>query len=309
MNTMAVTTHKAMPTDWREFLALTKPGVMRLVVFTGLCGLLAAPGAIHPVIGFTTILCIAMGAGGAAALNQWWEVEIDEIMQRTSSRPLPSRKMDPIDARDFGIALSFASTIIMGVAVSWLASSILAAAILYYVVIYTIWLKPRTPQNIVIGGGAGAFPPMIGWIAVSGEITAMPLLLFGIIFFWTPPHFWALALFAKSDYQKAGIPMLPVVAGEKSTRLHILVYSIALLPVALAPWLLGLVGLIYGVSVLLITSIFLGFAVPVAFRKTQTKDKMAPEKVLFAYSILYLFLLFGILVVDALLANSAGALQ
>ena len=197
----------------------------------------------------------------------------------------------------------------MGVAVSWLASSILAAAILYYVVIYTIWLKPRTPQNIVIGGGAGAFPPMIGWIAVSGEITVMPLLLFGIIFFWTPPHFWALALFAKSDYQKAGIPMLPVVAGEKSTRLHIFVYSIALLPVALAPWLLGLVGLIYGVSVLLITSIFLGFAVPVAFRKTQTKDKMAPEKALFAYSILYLFLLFGILVVDALLANSAGALQ
>ncbi|MEN9718615.1 MAG: hypothetical protein RIQ99_1493, partial [Pseudomonadota bacterium] len=199
-----------LPADWRDFFALTKPRVMSLVIFTGLCGLLAAPQAVHPVIGFTAILCIAVGAGGAAALNQWWEADLDAKMKRTAARPLPSGRMDRKAARDFGIALSAGSVLVMGVAVGWLAAAILALSIVYYAVIYTIWLKPRTPQNIVIGGGAGAFPPMIGWIAATGEITLMPVLLFAIIFFWTPPHFWALALFVETDYAAAGIPMMPV---------------------------------------------------------------------------------------------------
>ncbi|OYX46630.1 MAG: protoheme IX farnesyltransferase, partial [Sphingomonadales bacterium 32-64-22] len=223
---MTTTTATQLPADWRDFFALTKPRVMSLVVFTGLCGLLAAPGHIHPVLGFTAVLCIAMAAGGAGALNQWWEADIDAGMKRTARRPLPQGKMDPTSARDFGVGLSVAAVLIMGLAVGWLAGAILAASVVYYAVIYTIWLKPRTPQNIVIGGGAGAFPPLIGWVAVTGEITLMPVLLFAIIFFWTPPHFWALALFVKSDYAKVGIPMMPVVAGEASTRKQILAYSV-----------------------------------------------------------------------------------
>ena len=300
---MTATTARAMPADWRDFLALTKPGVMRLVIFTGICGLLAAPGNIHPVIGFTAILCIAMGAGGSAVLNQWWEAEIDAGMKRTANRPLPAGRMNPTDARDFGIALSAASLVIMGVAVGWLAAAILAVAIVYYAVIYTMWLKPRTPQNIVIGGGAGAFPPMIGWVSVTGEITAMPILLFAIIFFWTPPHFWALALFVKSDYAKVGIPMLPVVAGEKATRRQILAYSIILVPIAIAPWLIGGTGAIYGITALTLTLAFLVMSLPVAFRTSFDGDTMKPEKSLFAYSILYLFALFAALVVDAVARN------
>jgi len=297
---MTATTATRMPADWRDFFALTKPGVMRLVIFTGLCGLLAAPGHIHPVIGFTAILCIALGAGGSAVLNQWWEAEIDAGMKRTANRPLPAGRMHPVDARDFGIALSVASVALMGVAVGWLAASILALAIVYYAVIYTMWLKPRTPQNIVIGGGSGAFPPMIGWVAVTGDITAMPLLLFAIIFFWTPPHFWALALFVKSDYAKVGIPMMPVVAGERATRRQILAYSILLVPIAAAPWLIGGTGALYGVTALALSLAFLALSLPVAFREAGEGDTMKPEKRLFAYSILYLFALFAALVVDAL---------
>ncbi|MEE1877618.1 heme o synthase [Altererythrobacter litoralis] len=297
---MNATTATRMPADWRDFFALTKPGVMRLVIFTGLCGLLAAPGHIHPVIGFTAILCIALGAGGSAVLNQWWEAEIDAGMKRTANRPLPAGRMHPVDARDFGIALSVASVALMGVAVGWLAASILAVAIVYYAVVYTMWLKPRTPQNIVIGGGAGAFPPMIGWVAVTGDITAMPLLLFAIIFFWTPPHFWALALFVKSDYAKVGIPMMPVVAGERATRRQILAYSILLVPIAGAPWFIGGTGALYGVTALALSLAFLALSVPVAFREAGEGDAMKPEKRLFAYSILYLFALFAALVVDAL---------
>ncbi|MGQ7828669.1 heme o synthase [Altererythrobacter sp. Z27] len=297
---MTATTATRMPADWRDFFALTKPGVMRLVIFTGLCGLLAAPGHIHPVIGFTAILCIALGAGGSAVLNQWWEAEIDAGMKRTANRPLPAGRMHPVDARDFGIALSVASVALMGVAVGWLAASILALAIVYYAVIYTMWLKPRTPQNIVIGGGSGAFPPMIGWVAVTGDITAMPLLLFAIIFFWTPPHFWALALFVKSDYAKVGIPMMPVVAGERATRRQILAYSIVLVPIAAAPWLIGGTGALYGVTALALSLAFLALSLPVAFREAGEGDTMKPEKRLFAYSILYLFALFAALVVDAL---------
>src|SRR6476661_8506302 len=215
--------------DWRDYFALTKPRVMSLVVFTGLCGLLAAPGHINPVLGFTAVLCIALGAGGAGALNQWWEADIDALMKRTAKRPLPGGRLRREDALYFGVALSAGSVGIMGLAVGWLAASILALSIVYYAVVYTMWLKPRTPQNIVIGGGAGAFPPLIGWVAVTHDITAMPLLLFAIIFVWTPPHFWSLALFVKTDYAKAGIPMLPVVSGEKTTRRQILGYSIGLL--------------------------------------------------------------------------------
>ena len=220
--------------------------------------MIAAPGSIHPVLGFTAILCIALGAGGSAALNQWWEADIDAVMKRTSKRPLPSGRMNPIDARDFGIGISAASVGIMGLAIGWLAAAILALAIFYYAVIYTIWLKPRTPQNIVIGGGAGAFPPMIGWVAVTGDVTVMPILLFAIIFFWTPPHFWALALFVQSDYSKAGIPMMPVAKGAASTRRQILIYSILLVPIAAAPWFVGGTGALYGVIALALSLTFSG---------------------------------------------------
>lgn len=298
---MTVTTTSSghtLPADWRDFYALTKPRVMTLVIFTGICGLIAAPGSIHPVLGFTAILCIALGAGGSAALNQWWEADIDSVMKRTSKRPLPSGRMNPVDARDFGIGISAASVGIMGLAIGWLAAAILALAIFYYAVIYTIWLKPRTPQNIVIGGGAGAFPPMIGWVAVTGDVTVMPILLFAIIFFWTPPHFWALALFVQSDYSKAGIPMMPVAKGAASTRRQVLIYSILLVPIAAAPWFVGGTGALYGVIALALSLTFLALSVPVAFRTAAPDDSMKPEKRLFAFSILYLFALFGALVLD-----------
>ncbi len=287
-----------LPAEWQDFFALTKPRVMSLVVFTGLCGLLAAPGGIHPVLAFTAVLCIALGAGGAGALNMWWEVDIDAKMKRTARRPLPQGRLRPTDARDFGIALSVASVGTMGLAVNWLSAAILAVSILYYAVVYTIWLKPRTPQNIVIGGGAGAFPPLIGWVAVTGEITLMPVLLFAVIFMWTPPHFWALALFVRSDYAKAGIPMMPVVAGEAATRRQILLYSVALLAVSLAPWWIGGTGAIYGLAALVLSGLFVALSLPVAFRRAGEGDRMKPEKRLFSFSVLYLFALFTALVVD-----------
>jgi heme o synthase len=290
-----------LPAEWRDYYALTKPRVMSLVVFTGLCGLLAAPGSINPVLGFAAVLCIALGAGGAGALNMWWEADLDAKMKRTARRPLPLGKLQRKDARDFGIALSAASVGVMGLAVHWLAAAILAGSILYYAVVYTIWLKPRTPQNIVIGGGAGAFPPLIGWVAVTGEITAMPVLLFAIIFMWTPPHFWALALFVKSDYAKAGIPMLPVVAGEAATRRQILLYSLVLLPVSLAPWWIGGTGAIYGIAALVLSGLFVALTLPVAFRRAGEGDTMKPEKRLFGFSILYLFALFTALVADRMI--------
>jgi len=294
--TQAASLH--IPADWRDFLALTKPRVMSLVIFTGLCGLIAAPERIHPVLAFTAILCIAVGAGGAAALNQWWEADLDAGMRRTAARPLPSGRMSRIDARDFGVALSVGSVLLMSLAIGWLAAGILAISIFYYAVIYTIWLKPRTPQNIVIGGGAGAFPPLIGWVAATGEITLMPVLLFAIIFFWTPPHFWALALFVKTDYANAGVPMLPVVAGERNTRIQIGLYTIPMALVAIAPWPLGLTGALYGVTASVLTALFALFALQVATRMAGDGDSMKPEKRLFGYSILYLFILFGAVAVD-----------
>ena len=298
--TQTVPTH--LPAEWRDFFALTKPRVMSLVIFTGLCGLLAAPGSINPVLGFSAILCIALGAGGAAALNQWWEADIDAGMKRTAARPLPAGRMNRTDARDFGVLISAASVMIMGLAVNWLAAAILALSIFYYAVIYTIWLKPRTPQNIVIGGGAGAFPPLIGWVAVTGEITLMPVLLFAIIFMWTPPHFWALALFVKTDYANVGIPMMPVVKGETSTRRQILIYAALLVPIAAAPWFIGGTSFVYGVASLALSLAFLALSVPVAFRQTGSDDTMKPEKRLFAFSIIYLFALFAALVADRVLA-------
>ncbi|MFM6831251.1 MAG: heme o synthase [Novosphingobium sp.] len=289
-----------LPADWRDFFALTKPRVMSLVIFTGLCGLLAAPGTIHPVIAFTAILCIAVGAGGAAALNQWWEADIDAGMKRTAGRPLPAGRMDRTSARDFGFALAGGSVMVMGLGVGVLAAAILAFSIFYYAWIYTVWLKPRTPQNIVIGGGAGAFPPMIGGVAVTGDITMMPVLLFLIIFMWTPPHFWALALFVQTDYAKVGIPMMPVVAGERSTRRQILAYAVLLLPLTLVPWWIGGAGAIYGWSALVLGLVFVALSVKVGVRTSVPGDGMVPEKRLFGYSILYLFVLFGMLVADRL---------
>jgi protoheme IX farnesyltransferase len=291
-----------MPTEWRDFFTLTKPRVMTLVIFTAICGVLAAPGTIHPVIAFTAILAIAMGAGGSAVLNMWWEADIDAGMKRTMNRPLPGGRMRREDARDFGIFLSGVSVVLMGLAVGWLAAALLLAAIIYYAVIYTIWLKPRTPQNIVIGGGAGAFPPLIGWVAVTGEITAMPILLFAIIFFWTPPHFWALALFVKTDYAKVGIPMLPVVAGERVTRNQIMGYTLLLAPITIAPWVIGGTSWIYGSVAVVLSALFVVLAIPVFTRIRAEVDAMTPEKRLFKFSIVYLFVLFASLVADRIAA-------
>jgi protoheme IX farnesyltransferase len=302
-STAPQTTAHPLPTEWRDFFTLTKPRVMTLVIFTAACGVLAAPGSIHPVLGFTAILAIAMGAGGSAVLNQWWEADIDAGMKRTMNRPLPDGRMRREDARDFGIFLSAVSIGLMGVAIGWLAAALLLAAIIYYAVIYTMWLKPRTPQNIVIGGGAGAFPPLIGWVAVTGEITAMPVLLFAIIFFWTPPHFWALALFVQSDYAKVGIPMLPVVAGEKPTRRQILIYTLVLAPIAIAPWYIGGTGWIYGMTAVTLSALFVLLAIPVGTRTRAVEgDQMLPEKKLFKFSIYYLFALFAALVADRVAA-------
>jgi protoheme IX farnesyltransferase len=291
--------HQAAPTaHWRDLLALTKPRVMSLVVFTGLCGLLVAPAPIHPVLGFTAILCIALGAGAAAALNMWWEADIDALMKRTRSRPIPAGRLDRQTALHFGVGLGAFSVLLMGVAANWLAAAILAVSILFYVFVYTIWLKRRTPQNIVIGGAAGAFPPVIGWAAATGDVTALPLILFALIFLWTPPHFWALSLFIRSDYAKAGVPMLPVVSGAPATRRQIMLYALPMAAVAVAPWPLGLAGLAYGVAAAALSAIFLALALKVlASRAAEPKD-MKAEKQLFAYSILYLFAIFGALVAD-----------
>ena len=289
-----------MPADWRDFLALTKPRVMTLVVFTGLCGLLAAPVSIHPVLGFTAILCIALGAGAAGALNQWYEADLDALMKRTAGRPLPAGRMARESALHFGVGLGVFSVLLMGLAVNYLAAAILALSILFYVLVYTVWLKRRTPQNIVIGGAAGAFPPLIGWVAATGRVELLPVLLFALIFLWTPPHFWALALFVRSDYAAAGVPMLPVVAGVKVTRIQVLLYSLPMAVVAVAPWGLGLTGAIYGIAAIALSAIFLLLAARVALSRETDPAAMKPERQLFAFSIVYLFGVFGALVADRL---------
>ena len=292
-----------LPADWRDLLALTKPRVMSLVVFTGLCGLLAAPGPVNIVLGFTAVLCIALGAGAAGALNQWYEADLDALMKRTANRPLPAGRMTRQTALHFGVGLAAFSVLLMDLATNHVAAFWLAVSILFYVLIYTVWLKRRTAQNIVIGGAAGAFPPLIGWAAATGHVTALPALLFAIIFLWTPPHFWALSLFVRTDYAKAGVPMLPVVAGLASTRRHVLAYTLPMIAAALAPWAMGLVGWIYGIAAIALNAVFLGLAVAVSLNKASDPAGMAREKRLFAFSILYLFALFGALVFDRLILS------
>jgi protoheme IX farnesyltransferase len=274
---------------------------MSLVVFTGLCGLLVAPVQLPLVLGFTAILCIALGAGACGALNQWYEAEIDAKMRRTAKRPLPAGRMDRQSALHFGVGLGGFSVLLMGLATNWLAAALLAVSILFYVLVYTVWLKPRTAQNIVVGGAAGAFPPLIGWVAATGHFAALPLLLFAIIFLWTPPHFWALSLFVRSDYAAAGIPMLPVVAGVESTRRQIFLYSLPMAAAAVAPWPLGLSGPIYGASAAVLSAVFLVLAARVAANRATEPAGMDAEKHLFAYSVFYLFALFAVLVADRFL--------
>ena len=288
----------ALPTDWRDLVALTKPRVMSLVVFTGLCGMLAAPVQLPLVLGFTAILCIALGAGAAGALNQWYEADLDAKMRRTANRPLPAKRMDRQSALHFGVGLSVFSVVLMDLATNHLAAVLLAVSILFYVLVYTVWLKRRTAQNIVIGGAAGAFPPLIGWVAATGQIDLLPALLFAIIFLWTPPHFWALSLFVRSDYAAANVPMLPVVAGIRNTRLQILLYSVSVVAAAILPFALGLTGLIYGVAAAVLNIVFLILAMAVFANRAEDPSGMKPERRLFAFSILYLFVLFAALVVD-----------
>ena len=290
-----------LPADWRDILALTKPRVMSLVVFTGLCGLLAAPALPPLALGFTAILCIALGAGACGALNQWYEADIDAKMRRTAKRPLPAGRMDRQSALHFGVGLGTFSVILMGLATNWLAALLLLISILFYVIVYTVWLKPRTAQNIVIGGAAGAFPPLIGWVAATGNVALLPVLLFAIIFLWTPPHFWALSLFVRSDYAAAGIPMLPVVAGIENTRKQIFLYSLPMAASAVAPWPLGLAGPIYGVAASVLSIAFVALSSAVLANRVTEPKQMAPEKRLFAFSVFYLFALFTVLVADRFL--------
>jgi protoheme IX farnesyltransferase len=280
-----------------DYLALLKPRVMSLVVFTGLVGLLIAPGHLHPVLGFTALLCIAIGAGAAGALNMWYDADIDAMMTRTANRPIPVGRIAPREALGFGMTLAVSAVVVLGLLLNWLAASLLAFTIVFYVVVYTMWLKRSTPQNIVIGGAAGAFPPMIGWAAATGGIGLESILLFLIIFFWTPPHFWALSLCRVQEYARAGVPMLPVVAGLEETRRQIVIYSLALVPVALAPWLFGYAGMVYGVAAFVLGGLMVALALQLKASATE-----AAAKSLFAYSIFYLFLIFAMLLIDQKLA-------
>ena len=298
MTSTSLPASPSLPASSRDLFALTKPRVMSLVVFTGLCGLLAAPVPVNPVLGFAAVLCIALGAGAAGALNQWYEADLDAQMKRTAKRPLPAGRMDRQTALHFGVGLSVFSVMLMDLAANHLAAAILAVSILFYVLVYTVWLKRRTAQNIVIGGAAGAFPPLIGWAAATGDVTMLPILLFGIIFLWTPPHFWALSLFMKSDYAAAGVPMLPVVAGVTTTRRHIALYTLPMVAAAIAPWAMGLTGWIYGAAAIALNGLFLILALAVLANRTTDPAAMKPERRLFAYSIVYLFALFAALVVD-----------
>ena len=278
-----------------DYVALMKPRVMSLVVFTALVGLAVAPGSLHPITAFTALLCIAVGAGAAGALNMWYDADVDAMMTRTSRRPVPMGRVRPGEALAFGLTLAGFAVVTLGLLVNWFAAALLAFTIFFYVVIYTVWLKRSTPQNIVIGGAAGAFPPMIGWAAVTGSLSLEPVLLFLIIFFWTPPHFWALALYRADDYARAGIPMLPVVSGDTNTRRQILIYTTVLVPLGLAPWLLGYTGALYRATAIAAGAIMLGLGCQVL------RERLPAERAsrnLFAFSVLYLFLLFAVLLVE-----------
>ena len=278
-----------------DYIALLKPKVMSLVVFTALAGMWVAPGfgEMNPVLIATAILCIALNAGAAGAINMWYDRDIDSVMHRTRTRPLPMGIIPAEEALSFGIILSVLSVMMMGISTNWTAAALLAGANAFYVFIYTIWLKRRTPQNIVIGGAAGAFPPMIGWAAVTGDVTLYPIILFIIIFLWTPPHFWALSLFANEDYKRANIPMLPCVAGEKATKIQMLIYTLILLPVTIAPYALGMTGAAYGIAAFVLSVFFIFTA-----QRTLLDSTHKSAKLMFGYSVFYLFALFLAVMID-----------
>lgn len=280
--------------DLKDYWSLLKPRVMSLVVFSGLAGLLVAPNTIHPILAFTAVLCIAMASGGAGAINMWFDRDIDALMQRTKLRPIPMGRVAPESALCFGVGITVTAIALMGMAINWVAAGLLGFAACFYVFIYTIWLKRRTSQNIVIGGAAGAFPPMIGWAAVTGSVSLDSILLFALIFFWTPPHFWALALYRSGDYQKAGVPMLPVVSGKRTTKIHMLIYTLILFPLALAPYFTGLAGMVYAVGASLLGGVFILTAIRVWL---DQQDKTAKQ--MFGYSIIYLFAIFTLLIIDS----------
>jgi heme o synthase len=289
-----------------DYWALLKPRVMSLVVFTAVVGLLAAPGNIHPWIGFVAILCIAAGAGASGALNMWYDADIDAVMKRTATRPIPAGHITPEEALGFGIALAVGSVLTLGLLVNVASAALLAFTIFFYAVIYTMYLKRRTPQNIVIGGAAGAFPPMVAWAAVTGSIDLGGVALFLLIFMWTPPHFWALALFREIDYEKAGVPMLPNVAGRPATKNQILAYSLALIPTVALPMMTGTVGMLYTVGASLLTVKFLFDAV-VLYRASTREDEDKAAKKLFGFSILWLFAVFALILVERVVGLSPFA--
>ena len=291
----------------RDYVELLKPRVMSLVVFTALAGVVAAPAHMHPVICFAALLAIAIGAGAAGALNMWYDRDIDAIMTRTRARPIPSGRIAPREALAFGLTLSAFAVFTLGVVANWLAAFLLAFTIAFYVVVYTMWLKRSTPQNIVIGGAAGALPPVVGWAAATGVVSVESVVLFAIIFVWTPPHFWALALFKSGDYGRAGVPMMPNVKGAARTRLEIFLYTILLVPIGLLPYLIGFEGRAYGVIALASGLFMLNLAWRV-WRDAAGRANDRAAKQLFGYSILHLFLLFAVIVAEHGILQPLGLL-
>ena len=282
----------------QDYWDLLKPRVMTLVVFSGIAGLIVAPGSLHPVLAAVAVLCIAVSAGAAGAINMWYDRDIDAVMARTKRRPIPTGRVEASEALAFGIVLTIFSVMVMGLAVNWTAAALLALATLFYVFVYTIWLKRRTPQNIVIGGAAGAFPPMIGWAAVTGTVDPGSILLFMLIFMWTPPHFWALSLYRCDDYAKVGVPMLPVVAGKAATKRQMLLYTLLLLPLAPLPAVMGLTGWLYGASAILLGLAFVGHAVRVLRAPDAEGADHKAAKQMFKFSLTYLIGLFGLMMLD-----------
>ncbi|MCC3862464.1 heme o synthase [Pseudemcibacter aquimaris] len=307
MSNMEITNEQEM-TDYYlptagDYFSLLKPRVMSLVIFTAFIGLLVAPGEIHPVIGFTAILCIAVAAGASGCLNMWYEADVDAKMKRTASRPIPAGKIDATSALHFGVALAVGSVLIMGLMVNVMSAVLLTVTILFYVVVYTMWLKRRTAQNIVIGGASGAFPPMVAWAAVTGDVSIESITLFAIIFMWTPPHFWALSLFACKDYENAGIPMLPVVSGEKATKTQIMLYTLAMVPVSILPWYFGFAGVFYGATAALLGGMFIWLSFALYTDKVSVDENAAKAKKVFFFSVFYLFALFAVLGIENLIGR------
>ena len=304
--TLPATPSLPLGAEWRDWLTLLKPRVMSLVVFTGYIGMVLAPGHLNPVLAFTAILCIAMASGAAGAINMWYDRDIDKLMRRTADRPVAAGRIAPFDALAYGIGLSVFSVVTMALATNVVTAAALAGSIAFYVFIYTMWLKRRTPYNIVIGGAAGAFPPMIGWAAVTGDISMLPFLLFMIVFLWTPPHFWALALYISGDYGRAGVPMLPVVSGARETRRQIVLYTLVLAPFAVLPWVLGYTGAIYGVTAVvmglgfLAGSLWIWFDPQDAAGVSLTNDR--PARATFRFSLIYLAVVFLAVAIDHFVA-------